>query len=180
MVTAEYLYDEYIERKKPIEGWDYSFISVLYYQVLEGVLNHYIYKPYIKEYAESITKDNKEDFFGRAKCCNIGRNNSFSLKKVIELGPMGYLLKESDKITFLRDFIIREHTGVNVQDLVMYGTKLLEASERRNHAAHAKQLLYEEARDDRNIVYSMEIISYSEELRNMVNAIFVILYGTKR
>ena len=62
----------------------------------------------------------------------------------------------------------------------MYGTKLLEASERRNHAAHAKQLLYEEARDDRNIVYSMEIISYSEELRNMVNAIFVILYGTNR
>lgn len=180
LVTAEYLYDEYIERKKPIEGWDYSFISVLYYQVLEGVLNHYIYKPYIKEYAESITKDNKEDFFGRAKCCNIGRNNSFSLKEVIELGPMGYLLKESDKITFLKDFIIREHTGVNVQDLVMYGTKLLEASERRNHAAHAKQLLYEEARDDRNIVYSMEIISYSEELRNMVNAIFVILYGTNR
>lgn len=177
LATAEYLYTEYIDDKGAIEGWDYSFISILYYQVLEAVLNNYIYRPFINQYRGDITAENREEFFGKANCFNCGKNGRFSVKESIELGPMGHLLKDIEKNTKLTKFLEKVYPEISVADIPLYGTKLLEVSKRRNLAAHSNKVDYKEAKDDRYIVYSNDIIKFTGELRNMINSVLTIFFS---
>lgn len=177
LATAEYLYAEYIDEKEPIVGWDYSFISILYYQVLEAVLNNFIYRPYIKKYMGGITAENREEYFGKANCCKCGRNGSIFVKESIELGSMGHLLKDIDNNIKLTDFLEKEYPQISVAEIPSYGIKLLEVSKRRNYAAHSNKVDYEDAKDDRYIVYSKDRIVFTGELRNMINSVLTLLFS---
>ena len=57
--TAEYLYGKFIEDKDPIKGFDYSCISVMYYQALEKTYNYLMYSGYIS-YINSKKQDVKK------------------------------------------------------------------------------------------------------------------------
>lgn len=54
LTTAELLYSQYIEDKVPIQGFDYSCISAMYYQALEKTYNNIMYT----EYARKLNSDN--------------------------------------------------------------------------------------------------------------------------
>lgn len=62
--TAEYLYNTYIIGGYEDTNFDYSFISILYYQAIENILNNLVFYPY-KQYCIShkISKNNAELFF---------------------------------------------------------------------------------------------------------------------
>lgn len=47
LVTAEYLYKLYIDGKEPLQDFDYSCISALYYQSFEALYNNMIMDPYL-------------------------------------------------------------------------------------------------------------------------------------
>ena len=53
----------------------------------------------------------------------------------------------------------------------------MEVSKRRNHAAHSNKVDYEDAKDDRYIVYSNDIIKFTGELRNMINSALTLLFS---
>lgn len=177
LATAEYLYTEYIDGKEPDNGWDYSFISILYYQVLESILNNFIYKPYIKAYTDSITMENTEEFFVKANCFNLGKTGKFFIKESIELGVMGHLLRDLDKNINLTNFLTKTYPQISVTEIPLYGKKVLEVSARRNLAAHSSKVDYENAKIDRYIVYDNDTIKFTGKLRNMVNSVLVLLFG---
>lgn len=76
-----------------------------------------------------ITADNFEEYFEKAKCCNCGRNGKFLVKKSIELGPMGYLLKDIEKNSQLICFLKRKYQNINIEEISMYVKQVLEVSE---------------------------------------------------
>ena len=49
LVSAEYLYKQYVAGKEPNEQFDYSCISIMYYMALEDFANKLVYIPYAKD-----------------------------------------------------------------------------------------------------------------------------------
>lgn len=54
LVSAEYLYRQYIEKKEPKSSFDYSCISVMYYLSLEDFANKLVYSKYEIEVLSNI------------------------------------------------------------------------------------------------------------------------------
>lgn len=50
----------------------------------------------------------------------------------------------------------------------------------KKSCGYSSKLDYEEARYDRDIVYSIEMMTFTGELKNMVNFILSILFGEIR
>ncbi len=178
--TAEYLFNEYIEGREPIAGWDYSFISILYYQVLEKVLNYYVYLPYSKSIEKEDYGQNVRAYFGNANCTIINkRRNKVNLKSAIELGPAGFLLKcASNKNSKFSEFIVGKYEDCSLCELEAFGEEVLKISKRRNKAAHSYILNYNEAKEDKYIVYcNRENFNASFELRDMIRRLMSILEG---
>jgi len=46
LVSAEYLYQQYVEHSAANPNFDYSCISIMYYMSLEVFLNKMVYTPY--------------------------------------------------------------------------------------------------------------------------------------
>lgn len=182
LATAEYLFSNYIDEKEPLSGWDYSFVSILYYQVLEKALNYYAYVPYVTEINNMVTAENSSLYFSNAKCTQINyRNKSVSIKPVLELGPIGFLMKSvaygNNKYT---DFLTNKYDNINIFKIGKYGEKVIEVSKRRNHAAHAQILSFDDAKEDKYIIYcNKEEFTSSIEARNMVKELFFLLTGRK-
>lgn len=56
LVSAEYLYKQYIDKQDANEKFDYSCISIMYYMALEDFANKLVYIPYYKEILSLIDK----------------------------------------------------------------------------------------------------------------------------
>ena len=180
--TAEYLFNEYIEGQNPVSGWDYSFISILYYQVLEKALNYYIYIPYVKKIENEDFGQNIKVYFGNANCTIVDkRRNRINLKSAIELGPAGFLLKcAGNKNSKFSQFILGKYKTCSLRELETFGEDILKISKRRNNAAHSYILNYNEAKEDKYIVYcNRENFDVSFELRDMIQRLMSILEGEK-
>lgn len=67
LVSAEYLYQQYIENHEEISKFDYSCVSILYYLALEDFVNKLLYIPYLNDvlipHADDIIKKDFQDFF---------------------------------------------------------------------------------------------------------------------
>lgn len=173
LATAEILYDDYIINSKPLEKFDYSCISIMYYQVLEFTLNEIIYEPYKKEYeAEFLSRlALNQDFtpiipFGWK---NFYDNNR-KLKNKLELGVMAhFLIGAADSRTsykFRLWFLGLFNKSANVDSIKEIGRTIKTISKARNDAAHGGTSIdIKSAIEAKNYVYNKSI---SMEMRSIL------------
>lgn len=165
--TAEWLYEKYIVTAEQVEGYDYSFISILYYQVLENASNILLYKPYIDKVKNEITIDNIKEYFGSANCVKTytdkrTKQKCFSIKESLELGPISFFLAEAKKReSHIRQFLEKKYDCIQIDRLVNIGKEIGEASGRRNNAAHPGIISYDTAVEDKIVVFD-SLCSYEE------------------
>lgn len=186
-ITAEYLFNKYIEKKEADSEMDYSFISIMYYQVLEIALNELIFSRYVSQIDIDITLDEAANYFGKYKddkknvsfymtSRGYGTNKVYTCKKSIELGNLGHFLKLIDKNIYLEKFISEEYKRCNKQKLLKLGDNILNIKDRRNNAAHGVYVNYETSKEDKVIIYTTSSeFEESVQIRNLLIDLLIAL-----
>lgn len=176
LTTAEFLYKKYILEQAPDVNWDYSFISILYYQVLEKSLNILIYKPYIQEIGNGpFSEKDIQNYFGKARCSDKKKNNFFA-KDSLELGVCGFLLSEAKYSNNFSRFLRKKYPNYNLINIEKIADTLKNTiSIRRNDAAHPKLIEYKVAKEDKLYIYSGNSYKESIELHDMFEFLLVSL-----
>lgn len=170
--TAEFLYDEYINDKEPIRNWDYSFVSILYYQILEKALNVLIYFPYIEKInTKELTFQEKRAFFGDANCTySKGKKNIYIIKDSIELGVFPHLINLMNQDTLFNKFMNEKYSMLASQEFIKLKDNIAFASKRRNDAAHPLIISYKTAKEDKSIILG-ESFYEATEIRDLFKKI---------
>lgn len=185
LVSAEYLYQQYVEHKSPNPKFDYSCISIMYYMSLEDFVNRMIYIPYEKEILSSIPQANLADkkwvkeeskkyvsdfrrFWSLDK-----KHNEYHVKDSCEIGVLGYLFESLGREEYLRGFINTHYLGADVDRLRQFGIHLKQVAPRRNDAAHGgNYLTYSDVCADKENVYDS-----AREYRGMILELMNVLFG---
>lgn len=176
LVSAEYLYQQYVEGKQPNLKFDYSCISIMYYMALEDFVNKLIYTPYAKEVldvkSDEVYKDykiyisSKSNFYDKKNKC---------YKKSCEIGILGYLLDALRTETVLQEFLQLKYGEINIDSLATYGIRLKSIAPRRNEAAHGGNLLtYEHVCTDKNEVYNRKNELYRGLILELLGILFKV------
>ena len=179
LVSAEYLYKQYIDKQQANENFDYSCISIMYYMALEDFANKLVYIPYSKEVLDLI---DKKDIKSKAWVDTesgkyVSAYYTFwdkykRLKKSCEIGVLGYLFEGVMKEEYFEKFLKNKYPSVSIDRLEKYGEKLKEVAPRRNEAAHGGNYLsYEDVCTDKGNVYNM-----IDEYRGLILELLEILY----
>ncbi len=167
LVSAEYLYKQYVDGQEPRENFDYSCISIMYYMSLEDFLNKLVYIPYKKKVLSKIDKIEAKNNWEKY----VSKYNIFS-KDSCEIGVMGHLLEAIDKEEYLQKFFIDQYNMVDVDHIKSFGKLLKLKAPRRNHAAHGGNYLkYEDVCEDKENIYDVV-----NEYRGMILELFEIIY----
>lgn len=176
--TAEFLYNKYIVGQTEKKDWDYSFISILYYQVLEQALNILVYKPFINEIGVGpYSEENLKEYFGKARCTEK-KNGSIFAKSSLELGGCGYLLRECKFSNNFSNFFKKKYKNCDLGLIDKISENLINnIKNRRNNAAHPNIINYENAQKDKSYVYSTnatykESIELHDLFNELLNALF--------
>ena len=173
LVSAEYLYREFVINDKPKKGFDYSCISVMYYLALEDILNKLMYTPYSKEVLSNVKKSDWKKYVSHAN--HFWNNKDNCYKGTSELGNLGYLLESVKTCEAFRNYLIERFPSIEVAKLNEFGRKIKDIAPRRNNAAHGGKLLtYQDAVQDRQTVYDHE--PEYLYLRGMIAEVLEILY----
>ena len=61
LVSAEYLYSQYVENGEPNDLFDYSCISIMYYMSLEDFINKLVFIPYADDVLLTIDRKSVRD-----------------------------------------------------------------------------------------------------------------------
>jgi len=175
LVSAEYLYHQYVENKEPINKFDYSCISIMYYMALEDFVNKLIYTSYAEEILDPnddlVKNDYKRYVSHRFKFYD--KDNS-CFKKSCEIGNLGHLLYNLSRETAFTDYLRNRYVGIDLKKMIEYGNKLINVAQRRNDAAHGGNLLsYDDVRYDKKKVYS----NATDEYRGLILELFKLLFG---
>lgn len=156
LVSAEYLYQEYIINRAPNTSFDYSCISILYYMALEDFVNKLIYSAYAVEVLDSNRRAVYADYkpyISSGTYFYDKKNHQY--KRTCEIGNLGFLLSALNEENVLKEYLQRKYPNINIPGLVQYGEKLKTVAPRRNDAAHGGKLLsYEDVKIDKTKVYS--------------------------
>lgn len=172
LTSAEYLYKEYVEASLPKESFDYSCISVMYYLALEDMINQLIYTPYSKAVLSGISKNDWKLYVTHQLA--FWDRSRRSYKEECELGNLGYLLSEVNRLTPLKVFVINKYPKVNLDGLETFGKTLKTVAPRRNNAAHGGNYLsYNDAVEDKKWVYYANGIDY----RGLLLELMALLFG---
>lgn len=185
LVSAEYLYRQYIEKKEPKSSFDYSCISVMYYLSLEDFANKLVYSKYeievlsnigLKSPYEKKWKENDySDYVSSYDAFWDKKTKSF--KKTCEIGTLGYLLKKIFDEKYLRDFLTNTYNGIDIKKLQNYGEKLIDVAQRRNNAAHGGNYLTQsDVLKDKENVYSVSM----EEIKGLIFELLEILFQNEQ
>ncbi len=179
LVSAEYLYNQYIKNKNPKINFDYSCISIMYYMSLEDFLNKLVYIPYSKEVLSKIEKKDAKSF-------NFNNNTEWKkyvsdyskfwkngkAKDFCEIGVLGFLFEGIEAEIYLQNFLFEKFKITDLSGIKQYGQKLKIQSSRRNDAAHGGNYLkYEDACIDKSNVYNVV-----NEYRGMILELLEILF----
>lgn len=166
--TAEYLYQIYVLNRQSNEVFDYSFISIMYYQAIENILNNLVFNPY-KIFCEfsHINRNNAENYFKNPKKYGYYKSNSFILKNSIELGPLGYLLQDIDECETFKKFILNKYDVKDLKIVQQLGNQIKLISKRRNTAAHATKVDLNTTIQDKTVVFDDTI--QNDDIQNMRN-----------
>ena len=177
LVSAEYLYKQYVQDKEPNDRFDYSCISIMYYMALEDFTNKLLYTSYATDVLDQRSDEVRADY---AKF--ISHNSSFwdkknkCYKRTCEIGTMGHLLSSLAKETELISFLQGRYPAFDVSRLISYGDKLKTIAPRRNDAAHGGNLLtHSDVCIDKKEVYS----NPSELYRGLILELFTILFPSE-
>jgi len=166
LATAEELYYTYIDGREPIEGFDYSCISIMYFQALENLLNRVIYIPYKTSVLDPNLTDiylnfNANQYLPKASSMSFYFStyktvNSCRLKDDMTLGSFPFLFKNVMTLRAFEAFLQKTfHTRrLDLTELNSFGDNLRIIALRRNSAAHGSKVLDSETVvQDRDLVY---------------------------
>jgi hypothetical protein len=155
LVSAEYLYQQYVDGKKKNDKFDYSCISIMYYMALEDFVNKLLYTPY----AELVLNSNMSDVEADPQHYITAKKYYFDLssksyKTSVEIGNLGHLLNGLKKETYLQNFIENRYGRLNLNGLIDFGNKLKNVAPRRNEAAHGGNVIpYNRVCEDKKEVF---------------------------
>jgi hypothetical protein len=155
LVSAEYLYQQYVDGKKKNDKFDYSCISIMYYMALEDFVNKLLYTPY----AELVLNSNVSDVEADAQHYITGKKYYFDLrsksyKTSVEIGNLGHLLNGLKTEIHLQKFIEKRYRKLDLNGLIDFGNKLENVAPRRNEAAHGGNVIpYNRVCEDKKEVF---------------------------
>ena len=175
LVSAEYLYNQYITNQEPRENFDYSCISIMYYMALEDFVNKLIYTPYAIDILDPNSNDvrnNFEKYISHRSMFYDNRNHCY--KRTCEIGTLGILFQKlSIGEENLEAYLNSKYPGINISKLITYGGRLCAVAPRRNDAAHGGNLLsYNDVTVDKAHVYENDLNGY----RGLIFELFKILF----
>ncbi len=168
LVSAEYLYRQYVLNRAPINNFDYSCISIMYYMSLEDFINKLVYIPYANEVlskiSKKIVKDKKwkrEQAGKYVSSVGVFWDKRQRLKKSCEIGGLGYLFERAPGEEYFKKFLEDHFGGIDLDHVVRFGMKLKDVAPRRNDAAHGgNYLTYLDVCRDKDNVYNIAIKTY--------------------
>lgn len=173
LVSAEYLYSQYISKRDPNENFDYSCISIMYYLALEDFANKLLYTSYANDVlipnAELVRQNYREYISSPTAFCD-NRNRTY--KQTSEIGNMGFLLAALNRETNYSAYLSDRYPEVDLQRLKDFGTKLKDIAPRRNEAAHGDNLItYNDVQEDKRHVFDASTM-YRGLILELLNIIF--------
>jgi len=179
LVSAEYLYNQYVENREPNNQFDYSCISIMYYMSLEDFVNKLVFIPYAKDVLSKIDKKNAKDWKWKdtegkkyvSDCSKFFSKNG-KVKDSCEIGPLGHLFAGIDTEDFFKQFLISRYNGVDIERTKNFGERLKDVAQRRNDAAHGgNYLTYATVCSDKNNVFNT-VIEYKGMILELMNILF--------
>lgn len=179
LVSAEYLYKQYVENHEPRENFDYSCISIMYYMSLEDFLNKLVYIPYAKEVLSTVDKKEVQNYNRKQ---NIGWKKYVSdytkfwkngkPKDSCEIGVVGFLLDGIDDEEYFQKFLNVRFGIVDIEAIKAFGKTLKVKAKRRNDAAHGgNYLTYNDVCEDKGNVYDI-VNEYRGMILELLGLIF--------
>ena len=180
LVSAEYLYRQYVEGESPITNFDYSCISIMYYMALEDFINKLVYIPYSKEVLSQIDSTNLNDRIWQKNessryVSSFGKFWSYGrLKQTCEIGVLGFLFEAVHKEDKFEQWLLQKYPSVDINAVKAFGIELKGVSQRRNDAAHGgNYLTYSDVCTDKHNVYDTDVQGY----RGMIVELLEICFG---
>ena len=180
LVSAEYLYQQYVERKDANPKFDYSCISIMYYMSLEDFLNKLVYTPYANEVLSVISESNLHDDKWKKKDAKNYVSSFFKFwdktsrkfKSTCEIGNLGFLFENINKETYFEKFVSSKYPKTDFERFRNLGIKLKRIAPRRNDAAHGGNYLsYEDVCTDKDHIYNISGNEYKGMIMELLDII---------
>lgn len=180
LVSAEYLYQQYVEKREANPKFDYSCISIMYYMSLEDFLNKLVYTPYVEEVLSGISNTDLSNTQWRNGGAKDYVSNFFSFwdkknrkfKTTCEIGVLGFLFEGINSEIYFSSFISRKYPKTDSQRIKALGTKLRNVAPRRNDAAHGgNYLTYEDVCADKGHVYNITVEEFEGLILELLDII---------
>lgn len=172
LVSAEYLYNQYVNNNEPLNNFDYSCISIMYYMALEEFLNKIIYTQYSTSILINYAKGNWKEIVSSPT--NFWDSKNKCYKKHCEIGNLGYLLEKIKQEKIFNEYMRNKFPNLVIDDVIDYGKKLKNIANRRNNAAHGAHILsYKTVKEDKEIVFIIDSIN---ENRGLLFKLLSILF----
>lgn len=180
LVSAEYLYQQYVEKKEANSRFDYSCISIMYYMSLEDFLNKLVYIPYASEVLSGINPSDLNDTQWQRRGAKDYVSSFFSFwdkknqkfKTSCEIGVLGFLFEGINSEIHFKNFVSMKYPKTDPQKMKVLGTKLKNVAPRRNDAAHGgNYLTYEDVCADKGHVYNISVEDYKGLILELLDII---------
>lgn len=182
LVSAEYLYQQYVESREENNRFDYSCISIMYYMSLEDFINKLVYTPYRNDILTAIgisnpNRDNTwknttyRDYLSSPTAFWDSKLRAF--KRSCEIGNLGFLLEGVTTESNFKSYLIAKYPAVDEASIQAYGTKLKLVAPRRNDAAHGgNYLTYQDVQTDKGHVYNISVSTYRGLIMELLDILF--------
>lgn len=173
LVSAEYLYQQYVEHSAANPNFDYSCISIMYYMSLEDFLNKMVYTPYANNVLSGVAENDLNDSHWKRNESSkyVSSINAFwpfdrtrnvhRLKTTCELGVLGHLFQSANAEDHFKNFVSQRYPGADISRIVSLGTDLINIAPRRNDAAHGgNYLTHADVLTDKGHVYNVSVSQF--------------------
>ena len=180
LVSAEYLYKQYVENADENMKFDYSCISIMYYISLEDFLNKLVYTPYANDILSGLDCNNPNNHsFWKGYVTNFPsywtkdkKSHSYKLKTTCEIGVIGYLFEAVERKIHFKNYITSKYPKADTQRLSQLGANLKAIAPRRNEAAHGgNYITYSEVYNDKKYVYETSANAYKGLIKELLDII---------
>ena len=174
LVSAEYLYNQYVLNSIPNTQFDYSCISIMYYMALEDFTNKLLYTMYATNVLDNNNFINQNNFklyiSDRKRFGNIDKK---SFKKSCEIGNLGHLFYGLSHETEYEKYLRSQYPSIDIQRLIQFGKSLINIAPRRNDAAHGGNLIsYQDVCVDKQEIYNTSV----NQSRGLILELFSIVF----
>lgn len=175
LVSAEYLYRQYVMGKTPNAQFDYSCISIMYYMALEDFTNKLLYTSYatnVLDKNKRLVRNNYIPYVSHSS--NFWDKKNKCYKKSCEIGNLGYLFCALPQETEYEKYLRHLYPSIDIPRLILFGDNLkTNIAPRRNDAAHGgNKITHQDACIDKQNVYNISANSY----RGLVLELFGIVF----